>query len=435
MEQIKDEVSEERLVEIALNHPEKLDDARLIPGLFTSPQRKLAMKTATKLRYAASEVTPVNMSLESKDEKLEEFTAKLQSRAVMPSGYDRLVELLCDLYLRRKAAKVCKAGYEACYDLEEEIDPVINTLERDILKVRSGDSEGMSDGSDMTDVMGELRWRMENPGRVRGMRFGCPLLEAILDGLHGGQLYIVGARPSVGKTAFITTMILNLIQDARVPAVFSLEMKAVLLKSRIVASFAGVPFRKPDQKPHSNEEVERLNNAIVQLQKMKWFYKDAARMDIDKICSLARRLRSSDQCEVIFVDYLQIIGNSRYTGNQMKAKVAENCNMLRQLAEELDVPVIVPAQLRRKDGYFDRGTKTTMRAKPELEDLKEAGDIEQDADAVLLMDRDQAENSEQAEIRVAKQRNGPVGTVVFDFEPQTSMFKEDELTTKSLQPL
>lgn len=435
MEEIRDEVSEERLVEIVLNNPEKLDDPRLLPNLFTKAQRKLAMKTATKLRYAGEEITPVNMSLSSKDESMEEFTAKMQSRAVLPSGYKQLLDLLADLSIRRKAAKVCKSGFEACHDLEGEISPIIDVLEQDILNVRSGDSEGMLDGSDMKDVMGELRWRMENPGRVRGMRFGCPLLESMLDGLHGGQLYIVGARPSVGKTAFITTMILNLIQDDRVPAVFSLEMKGVLLKSRIVASFAGVPFVKMDRTPHTDEEVDKLNNAIVQLQKLPWFYKDAARMDIDKICSLARRLRSSGRCDVIFVDYLQIIGNSRYTGNQMKAKVAENCVMLRRLGEELDVPVIVPAQLRRKDGILDRALKRVVRAKPELEDLKEAGDIEQDADVVLLLDRDQAENSEQAEIRVAKQRNGPVGTVVFDFNPQTSMFKEDALTTQSLKPL
>lgn len=430
MEQIRDEVSEERLVEIVLNNPEKLDDTRLTPSLFTNDMRKLAMKTATKLRYGAEEITPVNMSLSSKSEDMEEFTAKLQSRGVLPSGYDRLVDTLADLSLRRKAAGVCKVGFDACHDLEADISPMIDALERDILKVRSGGSGGMLDGADMTDVMAELRWRMENPGKVRGLRFGMPMLETILDGLHGGQLYIVGARPSVGKTAFITTMILNLIQDGRVPAVFSMEMKGVLLKSRIVASFAGVPFRKPNHEAHTDAEVEKLNNAIAQLQKLPWFYKDSARMDIDKICSLARRLRSSDRCEVIFIDYLQIIGNSRYRGDQMKAKVAENCFMLRQLGEELDVPVIVPAQLRRKPGILDRVLKRTVRAKPELEDLKEAGDIEQDADVVMLMDRDQVENEEQAEIRVAKQRNGPVGTVVFDFDPQTSMFKEDALSTE-----
>lgn len=435
MEELKDNISEERLVEIVLSNPEKLADTRLVPSLFTNPQRKLALRTAAKLRFAAKEVTPVNMSLESKDEGMEEYVTKLQSRSVMPSGYDLLVDTLADLAIRRKAAKVLKAGYSSCYDMEADIGPSLDAMEANFLGIRRGGDEGMVDGSDMTDVMEEWKWRMENVGRVRGMRFGFPMLEDMLDGLHGGQLYVIGARPSVGKTALITTMILNMLQDARMPAVFSLEMKGVLLKSRIVSSFAGVPFVKRDKKPHTNEEIEKIDNAILQLQKMPWFYKDSARMDIDKICSLSRRLHSKHKLDCIFIDYLQIISNTRYTGNQMKAKVAENCFMLKQLAEELDVPVIVPAQLRRKDGYYDRATKETVRAKPELEDLKEAGNIEEDADVVLLLDRDQKENCEQAEIRVAKQRNGPTETIILDFNPKTSMFTEDELTTQSLKPL
>ena len=435
MEELRDEVSEDRLMEIVLCNPEKLDDTRLILGLLTNKKRKVALKIATKLRFSGVEITPVSMSLESKDATLEEFTAKMQSRGVMPSGYDHLVDTLTDLYLRRAAAKVFKDGYELCYNMEEEINPTIDTMEQNVLKVRRGDSEGLIDGSDMKDVMAELRWRMENVGQVRGMRFGFPILEEILDGLHGGQIYVLGARPSVGKTAKITTMILNLLKDGRTPAVFSLEMKGVLLKSRIVSSLAGVPFVKRDKQPHTDAEVESLNNAIIQLQKMKWFYKDSARMDIDSICSLSRRLRSSERLDAIFIDYLQIIGNKRYKGNEVKNRVAENCFMLKQLAEELDVPVIVPAQLRRKDGYYDRATKTTSRAKPELEDLKEAGDIEQDADVVLLMDRDQTENAEYAEVRVAKNRTGPVGTVIMDFNPQTSLFTEDTISTNSQAPL
>lgn len=435
MNELRDEISEERLVEIVLSHPEKLADPRLRTSLFTKEIRKKSLAIAGKLRYSAKDITPVNMSLESKDDGMEEYVTKLQSRDVMPSGYDHLVKALVELSLRRKASKVFKAGYESCYEMEDDIGASIDEMERNVLKIRSGDSTGMLDGSDMSDVMGELRWRMENVGACRGMKFGFPILESMLDGLHGGQLYVVGARPSVGKTALITTMILNLLRDKRFPAVFSLEMKGVLLKSRIVSSAAGVPFIKQNKQPHTDAEVEKLNDAIVSLQSMPWWYKDSARMDIDQICSLSRRLHSTQSLSVIFIDYLQIIGNTRYKGNEVKNRVAENCFMLKQLAEELNVPVIVPAQLRRKTGHFDRGTQATVRAKPELEDLKEAGDIEQDADVVMLLDRDQAENGEYAEIRVAKQRNGPVGRIVLEFDPQTSLFTEDETTTNSLAPL
>lgn len=428
MSDLTDIVSEERLLGILLNDPAKLGDARITANLFASGLYREALQTAMNLRFRGQGVDSVSMGLESKNAEVGELCAKLQARNDMGAGYAQLVAALEEQSLRRRAAAVCKAGYEACYDMENDFGPVVDGLERDVLGIRQGTDDGMEDGSDQRDVMDELRWRMENPGGVRGTRFGFPILEGILDGLHGGQLYVIGARPSVGKTALMTTMILNLLEQSKCPAVFSLEMKGVLLKSRILSSKAGVAVAKKEG--HTDTDVDRLNDAITWLQGRKWFYKDNARMDIDKIVSLCRRLRTSEKLDAVFVDYLQIIQNSRYKGADVRNRVAENCFMLKQLGEELDVPVVVPAQLRRKEGFFNRATKATERTKPELEDLKECGDIEQDADVVMLLDRDQVGNSKYAELRVAKQRNGPVGTIAMEYNPSTSLFKEDEEATQ-----
>jgi len=147
-------------------------------------------------------------------------------------------------------------------------------------------------------------------------------------------------------------------------------------------------------------------------------------MDIDSLCSHARRLKSEKNIDAIFVDYLQIIQNTRHQTAEPRLRVGENTFYLKQLADELNIPVIAAAQLRRKEGRWDGVKKEMVVAAPELHDLKESGDIEQDSDVVGLLNRNQRENATWAEIFWAKNRNGETGKIDLHFSPETTTFRE-----------
>lgn len=432
MNELSNESVEFKFLGVVINNPEKLNDTGIHGDLFTRPLHKGAWEAASSLQIVGRSLSPTNMGIESGDPAIEVMVEKFASRPLSTGDYRSMLEHLTDLYCRRRAAKVCKDGHAQCYDEEVSGADVVSSLEGEIMGIRKDGSSGIKMGSNMRDVHAELKWRNENPMKVRGMRFGFPMTERMLDGLNGGSLYIIGARPSVGKTALVTTMMLNMLKEGKVPLVFSLEMKGILLKIRLLASLSGVPLGISKDRPFTDEENRKSLEAIERLEGMKWFYEDSSRLDIEDICSHARRVKQESGFDALFIDYLQIIQNKNFKSNETRLRVGENCFKLKQLADELDVPSIVPAQLRRKEGFFDRSTKQTLIPEPELHDLKESGDVEQDADVVMLLHRDQRENACYTELNVAKNRNGGTGKVVLDFTPHTTSFEEDELTTRSL---
>lgn len=432
MKELIDSISENRLANILLNDPSKLDGPEVNGGIITDPRLSALISCATKLRVTGRDVSAINMGLESGDPDIEALAAKLQSRSLPSGSYESLVAVLSDLRARRDMARLCKDAHEKCFDMGEDSSGLISSLESRVLDLRRGGTGGVRAGGDMSDVREELRWRAANPMQVRGHRMGFPILEGIIDGFMGGQLYVIGARPSVGKTALITTMILNMMQSGLVPFICSLEMKAMLLKTRIVSSLSGVPLGISKERPFTGAEIKALNDAISKLEGMKWFYEDTSRIDIEEICSHARRMKKENEIDAVFIDYLQIIQNKEFKASDARLRVGSNCFKLKQLSEELDIPVIVPAQLKRKEGYFSTAKKCTVIPEPELHDLKESGDIEQDSDVIMLMSRDQRENSCYTEVRVAKNRNGGVGVVAMEFTPHTTSFKEDALSTSAV---
>jgi len=432
MEKLNNESIEFKILGVVINEPSKLNDVNLHVDLFVKPLHKSLFTAASSLQLTGRALSPVNMGIESGDPDVELAVEKMASRKLSTGDYPSMLELLIDLFDRRELANICQESHKECYSDDIYGKDSISKIESEVMKIRRGDSAGVKSGANMRDVRSELEWRNEHPMEVKGLRMGMPLTERMLDGFNGGQLYIIGARPSVGKTALVTSWMLNMLTAGKVPLVFSLEMKAILLKVRLLASMSGVPLGISKDRPFTDEENKLSLAAIDRLEGMKWFYEDSSRLDISDICSHARRLQQEEGVDAIFVDYLQIIQNKKFKSNETRHRVGDNCFMLKQLADELDVPTIVPAQLRRKEAFFNRAEKKTEIPEPELHDLKESGDIEQDADVVGLLHRDQRENSSYTELNWAKNRNGGTGKIVLDFTPHTTKFEEDELSTLSL---
>ncbi len=425
MDELTDLVAEERFANLLINNPDKLDDPRVVPELITDKGMNLMMVSAIQLRLTGTDVTPVNIGLESGDPDAESLAAKMMGRELAPGSFNLLLAQLTNLHTRRRASTLCKSFYERCFNLEEEAGDVVSELESKVLDLRKAKSSGIKQGGDMREVRELMEWRVNHPGEVKGMRFGFPKIESLLNGLQGGQLYTIWARPSVGKTSIMTQMILNLIHDGRTPFAASLEMKGVLLKERLLATLSGVSLGVSGEGAFTEDQLRRLTTAISQLEKTNWFYEDSARLDVEDICSKARRLKSEHDIDAVFVDYIQIVGNKKFKPSEARLRVGENTWKFKQLAEELDIPTIILAQVKRKENSFSRATGTTEIPEPELHDLKEAGNIEEDSDVVILLHRDQRENAHYTTARVAKNRNGGTGVVELEFTPETTSFKEE----------
>ena len=433
MNELTNEAIERKLLGIVVNDPVKINDTRIFPDLFTKPIHKTVWENVNKLRMLGREISPANMGIESGDPDIELFVEKMKSRSLSPGDFESMLGLLTDLSNRRKTSKLCKAAYEQCYNMDELSSEIISDLESNVMKIRGQGALGVKQGGDMSAARAEFKWRCENPCTIKGMSVGFPITESYLDGFQGGQLYIIGARPGVGKTALITTWILNLIQSNRVPLVLSLEMYGLDIQKRLISSLSGVNMTVSKDRAFYEDELEKITKAMDWLDGKKWYYEDTSKIDIQDICSLARRLKSDEDIDILFIDYLQIIANKDFKANETRLRVAANCNILKQLAKELNIPVVVPAQLKRPDNVFDRVSKKTKLPLPQLHDLKESGDTEQDSDVIMFLHRDQAESCSYTHFIIAKNRNGEIGRLILDFTPQTTLFEEDKISTESME--
>ncbi|MEM1312672.1 MAG: replicative DNA helicase [Patescibacteria group bacterium] len=281
------------------------------------------------------------------------------------------------------------------------------------------------------EVLGETFERIqtlsENQTEFRGIPTGFMDLDSLLGGFHNSDLVILAARPSMGKTAFALEIAqrMALKQQAGV-AVFSLEMSKDQLVDRVLASVSGLEMRKIrtgrlDENGNSNEFV-KLGNAINLLSEAPIWIDDSESLNILELRSKARRLKSRHNLGVVIIDYLQLMSgkNEGYKGNRVQ-EVSDISRGLKMLAKELDIPVIALSQLSRNvEGREDK--------RPMLSDLRESGSIEQDADVVIFIHREEMYHKETkkkgiADILVSKHRNGEVGTVELAFVHRLATFE------------
>lgn len=298
------------------------------------------------------------------------------------------------------------------------------------------------DFKSIKDVMLELVDTTETKANnlKNGIVTGLPTGFADLDGITGGfqrsDLIIVAARPSVGKTAFALNIAQNVaIQSNEPVAIFSLEMSAGQLAQRMVSAEGQVNASVMKNGDLQDDDWSKLAHAVGTLGETKMFVDDSAGITIQDICSKCRRLKKQHGLAMIVIDYLQLIeisGRSRTSENRQQ-EVSFISRTLKHLARELDVPVIALSQL-------SRAVEQRQDKRPMMSDLRESGSIEQDADIVAFLYRDDYYNQETEkkniiEIIIGKQRNGPVGTVELVFLKQFNKFVNYERVQVPYQPV
>ncbi|WP_058309169.1 replicative DNA helicase [Gracilibacillus massiliensis] len=309
------------------------------------------------------------------------------------------------------------------FSKEDEVEEVLNESEKRILEVsnRKNASAFKNIKDVLMDVYDNIDQLHKNKGEVTGIASGFRDLDRITSGFQRNDLIIVAARPSVGKTAFALNIAQNVaIKTEENVAIFSLEMGADQLVSRMLCAEGNIDAQRLRTGALEEEDWGRLSMAMGSLSNAGIFIDDTPGIRVSEIRSKCRRLKQEHGLGMILIDYLQLIQGSVNSKENRQQEVSEISRSLKGLARELNVPLIALSQL-------SRGVESRQDKRPMMSDLRESGSIEQDADIVGFLYRDdyydqESEKQNIIEIIIAKQRNGPVGTVDLAFVKEYNKF-------------
>ena len=313
------------------------------------------------------------------------------------------------------------------YDETEEVERTLDEAEQKIFSVSK--KHIRQDFTPIKPVLEEAFDRIDelhkNKGKMRGVPTGFTDLDNILSGLQESNLVILGARPSVGKSSLAMDLARHAAVKEKVPVgIFSLEMSKGEVIDRLICAEANIDLWKLRtgrlSSTGENDDFSKIGHAMGILSEAPIFIDDAATINVMAMRTMARRLQSEHGLGMIIVDYLQLIEGKGDPNNRVQ-EVSEISRSLKGLARELNIPIIALSQL-------SRGIESRTDQRPKLSDLRESGSIEQDADVVLFIYREDktkadSENKNIAEILVAKHRNGPIGSVKLFFNEQCTSFK------------
>jgi replicative DNA helicase len=302
----------------------------------------------------------------------------------------------------------------------EHADVVLDKAERRIFEIADKKTTGSI--SSLGEVAHEVYEMLEEKGR-RGLESGFYELDDMLNGMQNGEMLIVAARPSMGKTAFAMNIIEHLAADLQLPCgIFSLEMSKQQLAQRLMCSRANIDAQKVRRGMLNASEFQQLAQTVTGLSKAPIWVDDSAGMTPLELRAKARRLKLKHDVKCLMVDYMQLMYNPGSESRQQE--ISEISRVVKSVARELNIPVICLSQLNRategRDGH-----------RPRMSDLRESGSIEQDADVVMLLHREDYYRMSEpdfqpdniAEVIVAKQRNGPTGTIKLTFSNKTTRFE------------
>ncbi len=326
-----------------------------------------------------------------------------------------------ELSLRRRLIDVSHSVIEKCYDSTRDTYELMDEVERDVFHVT--ERRITTDFRDITEVMHET---METIGKmyetkkaVTGVGTGFTGIDEMLTGLHDSELIIIASRPGMGKTALALNIANSIVLKDKMPVLFfSLEMPATQLGMRLLCIDSVVDSQRVRTGHISAEELRKLMQSASRLEKTRLMIDDTPAINVFEVRAKARRVAQKMKLGAIVVDYLQLITSLSRIDRHLQ--IAEISRSLKQLARELSVPVIALSQL-------SRAVESRTNQRPQLSDLRESGAIEQDADVVMFIYREdkvkrETEKKGIAEIIIAKQRNGPIGEVELKFWEQFTKF-------------
>ncbi len=339
--------------------------------------------------------------------------------------YARIVK---DKATLRQLIRLCENAEADGYKSEEAVEDILERAEQSIFKLvqnRNGSEETVSIRDVVMNVILEMEEAARHDGKVTGVPTGFRDLDSMLTGMHAGELLLVAARPAMGKTAFVLNIAHYLAVMKHIPVgFFSLEMSREQLASRVLAIDAMVDSKNMKTGNLSDDDWDKVIESTEAVANSPLYIEENSAITISDLRSVARKWKQNYGIQVLMIDYLQLMSPSRSVESR-QVFIAEVSRALKNLAKELKIPIIALSQLSRAvDARPDH--------KPVLSDLRESGSIEQDADVVMFIYRDEYYNPETtekpqtAEIIIAKQRSGETGSVDLRWIGKYTKFADPE---------
>jgi replicative DNA helicase len=340
------------------------------------------------------------------------------------------LEIVRDKYILRQIIAACTESVRRSFEEQDEVHNLLDEVEQKIFSVGEDRFKGqvLTMKDQVMEAIEAIEQLYERRGGITGIATGFAELDRMTNGLHEGEMIVIAARPSMGKTALAMNIAEHVAINEKLPvAVFSLEMSSQQLVQRLLCSRARVNLQKVRDGFLAERDFPSLTAAASKLAEAQIFIDDSASLSILELRAKARRLKAQKDIKLIVVDYLQLLrSTTRRAQDNRQLEISEISSGLKGLAKELKVPVLVLAQLNRQPEARTGG-------KPRLSDLRESGSIEQDADLVGLLVRPEiyeededarAEKAGEAELIIAKQRNGPVGEIALTFLKEFTRFED-----------
>jgi replicative DNA helicase len=332
----------------------------------------------------------------------------------------------------REIIRVCTEYAARGYEETGAVQTLLDEVETRIFEIAKGQFQesDFDIRKEVMDAITSIHEIFERQGSINGLPTGIKSLDDMTNGLHGSEMIVIAARPSMGKTALAMNIAEYIAVEQKKPvAVFSLEMSSQQLVQRLICSRARVSLSRLRDGFLNPRDFPAITSAGTRLADCKMFIDDTPSLSILELRAKARRLKSQHDIQAIFIDYLQLLRSpSRRAQDNRQLEIAEISSGIKALAKELNIPIVVLAQLNRNP----ESRSGESKGRPRLSDLRESGSIEQDADLVGLLVREEyyAESDEQrqetsgkATLIIAKQRNGPVGDVPLTFLKEFTRFE------------
>jgi replicative DNA helicase len=399
----------------------------LAPDMFYAKKHAIIFKMILELSMKNEPIDVLSIANALKEKKQladiggNTYLSELMSNVPSTVNIRHYADIVYKKYILRSLIDASESIATLAYEENDmPATEVLDAAEKSIFKISSGvqtKNAFVSIKQSLIETVEQIEHLREHKDELRGVPTGFPDLDNMLAGLQKSDLIILAARPSMGKTTFALDIARNVALSGVPVGIFSLEMSAQQLVQRMLSAESRVDaWSIRTGHGLTNQHFTTLQEAASRLQKAPIYIDDQAGNSIVKMRSVARRLKAEHGLGLIVVDYLQLMSTSK-NYDSMVNQVTEISRSLKQLARELEVPVLALSQLSR--AVESRG------GKPRLSDLRDSGSIEQDADLVIFIHRDDRYKDEKdgiADILIEKHRNGAVGSVQLLFDGKTTSF-------------
>lgn len=408
---------------------------------FYKPSHQIIYQVISELHQKAQpiDIVTVSNSLQTRNE-LDliggpDYLLSLLDKVVSAANIDSHARIIHEKSLLRRLINTSSSLIEKAYGSDyENAEALIDFAEAEILKVgEQKTSSGLIGSMEIVKTSIEkIEDLYKRKADVTGVPTGFTELDRMTSGLHGGELIIIAARPSMGKTALSLNLASHMaLRAKKTVAYFSVEMGKESVMMRLLAAEAKISMGEIRNGRIQDASWPKLIQAAGSISEANLFIDDTAGISPFEIRARCRRLKAQHGLDCIMIDYLQLMDLKQKVESRERA-VSEISKGLKAIAKELQIPIIALAQLNRGvEGRSDR--------RPMLSDLRESGSIEQDADVIMMLyrddyyDKDDPEKAGSAEIIIGKQRNGPTGTVKLRFDAKYNLFKNDD--NQAVSPL